>query len=179
MALHPEFPESPYAVLLPVGAGFRLRKEGWDVRNVTTIVGLRAYVAQSNILPEQTLERGLRRMYFGSDIPETVSVMGTPAFYRLRRVHSKRGRDLRAGADGAGRKDSLVVEVDIENTDKNLHALDIELHRLTRRFNREFKDLDALVRGHSETPGRPGFETHRPQDFAGLLAGFSAYQAKL
>jgi len=28
------------------------------VRNVTTIVGLRAYVAQSNILPEQTLGRG-------------------------------------------------------------------------------------------------------------------------
>ena len=27
-------------------------KEGWDVRNVTTIVGLRAYVAKSNILPE-------------------------------------------------------------------------------------------------------------------------------
>ena len=30
-------------------------KEGWDVRNVTTIVGLRAYSAKSNILPEQTL----------------------------------------------------------------------------------------------------------------------------
>jgi superfamily II DNA or RNA helicase len=42
-------------------------KEGWDVRNVTTIVGLRAYAAKSNILPEQTLGRGLRRMYFGSD----------------------------------------------------------------------------------------------------------------
>ena len=41
-------------------------KEGWDVRNVTTIVGLRAYAAKSNILPEQTLGRGLRRMYFGS-----------------------------------------------------------------------------------------------------------------
>jgi type III restriction enzyme len=49
-------------------------KEGWDVRNVTTIVGLRAYAAQSNILPEQTLGRGLRRMYFGTDIRETVSV---------------------------------------------------------------------------------------------------------
>ena len=30
-------------------------KEGWDVRNVTTIVGLRAYTSKSNILPEQTL----------------------------------------------------------------------------------------------------------------------------
>ncbi len=38
-------------------------KEGWDVRNVTTIVGLRSYSAKSNILPEQTLGRGLRRIY--------------------------------------------------------------------------------------------------------------------
>ena len=56
-------------------------KEGWDVKNVTTIVGLRAYAAASNILPEQTLGRGLRRMFFGQeDVEEYVSVVGTPAF---------------------------------------------------------------------------------------------------
>ena len=68
---------SPYKAIVSV----LMLKEGWDVRNVTTIVGLRAYVAKSNILPEQTLGRGLRRMYFGDDtVRETVSVMGTPAF---------------------------------------------------------------------------------------------------
>ena len=56
-------------------------KEGWDVKNVTTIVGLRAYTAKSNILPEQTLGRGLRRMYRGQpDVKEYVSVVGAPAF---------------------------------------------------------------------------------------------------
>ena len=54
-------------------------KEGWDVRNVTTIVGLRAYSAKSNILPEQTLGRGLRKMYPGGT-EEYVSVVGTNAF---------------------------------------------------------------------------------------------------
>ena len=68
--------KSPYKAIVSV----LVLKEGWDVRNVTTIVGLRAYVAKSNILPEQTLGRGLRRMYFGTDAQETVSVMGTPAF---------------------------------------------------------------------------------------------------
>lgn len=68
--------DSPYKAIVSV----LMLKEGWDVRNVTTIVGLRAYAAKSNILPEQTLGRGLRRMYFGSDARETVSVMGTPAF---------------------------------------------------------------------------------------------------
>ena len=55
-------------------------KEGWDVKNVTTVVGLRPFVAASNILPEQTLGRGLRRMYFGEDQTEELNVVGTPAF---------------------------------------------------------------------------------------------------
>jgi type III restriction enzyme len=55
--------ESPYKAIVSV----LMLKEGWDVRNVTTIVGLRAYVAKANILPEQTLGRGLRRMYFGTN----------------------------------------------------------------------------------------------------------------
>jgi type III restriction enzyme len=45
---------------------------------------------------------------------------------------------------GAQREESLIVEVDKENTDKNLDELDIELPKLSRRFSREFKDLEAL-----------------------------------
>jgi type III restriction enzyme len=133
---------SPYKAIVSV----LMLKEGWDVRNVTTIVGLRAYAAQSNILPEQTLGRGLRRMYFGSDIPETVSVMGTPAFMEFVESIQSEGVQLeyRPMGGSAQREDSLVVEVDAQNTEKNLDALDIELPRLTRRFNREYKDLGAL-----------------------------------
>ncbi|MDD2672086.1 MAG: DEAD/DEAH box helicase family protein, partial [Syntrophales bacterium] len=69
--------ESPFQVIVSV----MMLKEGWDVKNVTTIVGLRAYSAAANILPEQTLGRGLRRMFFGrEDVKEYVSVVGTPAF---------------------------------------------------------------------------------------------------
>ncbi len=68
--------KSPHKAIVSV----LMLKEGWDVRNVTTIVGLRAYAAKSNILPEQTLGRGLRMMYRGTGTQETVSVMGTPAF---------------------------------------------------------------------------------------------------
>ena len=69
--------ESPYKVIVSV----MMLKEGWDVKNVTTIVGLRPFASDSKILPEQTLGRGLRRMYFGrDDIEEYVSVVGTPAF---------------------------------------------------------------------------------------------------
>ena len=70
-------------------------KEGWDVKNVTTIVGLRPYASDSKILPEQTLGRGLRRMYFGrDDIDEYVSVIGTPAFMDFVESIQAEGVDL-------------------------------------------------------------------------------------
>ncbi len=119
-------------------------KEGWDVRNVTVICGLRAYAAKSNILPEQTLGRGLRRMYFGNDgVRETVSVMGTAAFMEFVESIQSEGVtfDRVPMGGGATREESLMVEVD---TAKNLDALDIPLPRLSRRYQREFKDLAAL-----------------------------------
>lgn len=139
---------SPFKAIVSV----LMLKEGWDVRNVTTIVGLRAYAAAANILPEQTLGRGLRRMYFGSDTPEAVSVMGTPAFMEFVESIQSEGVQLeyRPMGGGGGRDDSLVVEVDAQNKDKNLDVLDIELPRLSRRFNRQYKDLDAV------DPGRLG-----------------------
>lgn len=49
---------TPYACIVSV----LMLREGWDVRNVTTIVPLRPYSSKAEILPEQTLGRGLRRM---------------------------------------------------------------------------------------------------------------------
>lgn len=134
---------SPYKCIVSV----LMLKEGWDVRNVTVICGLRAYSSQANILPEQTLGRGLRRMYFGNDtVRETVSVMGTPAFMEFVESIQSEGVTFEHVPMGGGteRHDSLIVEVDTENKDKNLDALDIPLPKLARRFQREFKNLDAL-----------------------------------
>ncbi len=148
--------KSPYKAIVSV----LVLKEGWDVRNVTTIVGLRAYAAKSNILPEQTLGRGLRRMYFGTDIPETVSVMGTPAFMEFVESIQSEGVTFERVPMGAGtaRKDSLVVEVDAQNPDKDLDKLDIALPRLTRRYSRDFKGLDSLdasALGNPKLPLKP------------------------
>ena len=134
--------DSPFKAIVSV----LMLKEGWDVRNVTTIVGLRAYAAQSNILPEQTLGRGLRRMYFGTDVAETVSVMGTPAFMEFVESIQSEGVELERVPMGGGakREDSLVVEIDTGNPAKDVDALDIALPRLSRRFQREYKNLDAL-----------------------------------
>jgi type III restriction enzyme len=132
-------------------------KEGWDVRNVTTIVGLRAYVSKSNILPEQTLGRGLRRMYFGTDTEETVSVTGTPAFMEFVESIQTEGVELeyRPMGGGAQREESLIVEVDAQNDKKDIEALDIALPKLSRRFNREYKELDSLDPARLGNPKLP------------------------
>jgi type III restriction enzyme len=120
-------------------------KEGWDVKNVTTIVGLRAYAAKSNILPEQTLGRGLRRMYPG-DVEEYVSVIGTEAFMAFVESIQTEGVELerKAMGEGTGAKTPLVVEVDRDNPKKDLEALDIEIPVLSPRMFREYKNLADL-----------------------------------
>jgi type III restriction enzyme len=57
-------------------------REGWDVQSVTVIVGLRPYTAKANILPEQTVGRGLRLMFRDQGIAytERVDVIGNKKF---------------------------------------------------------------------------------------------------
>jgi type III restriction enzyme len=60
-------------------------REGWDVQNVTVIVGLRPFTSKANILPEQAIGRGLRRMFAGSNTgyTERVDVIGNPGFLKF------------------------------------------------------------------------------------------------
>lgn len=133
--------DNPYKAIVSV----LMLKEGWDVRNVTTIVGLRAYSSKSNILPEQTLGRGLRKMYTGG-IEEQVSVVGTNAFMDFVESIQTEGVELerKPMGSGTGAKTPLVIEVDNENTKKDIDALDIELPMLTPRVYREYKNLADL-----------------------------------
>jgi type III restriction enzyme len=85
-------------------------------------------------------------MYFGTDVSETVSVMGTPAFMDFVESIQSEGVTLEYKPMGAGakREESLIVEVDTQNEQKDLDALDIPIPRLSRRYSREFKNLEAL-----------------------------------
>ena len=146
--------DSPYKAVVSV----MMLKEGWDVRNVTTIVGLRAYSAQSKILPEQTLGRGLRKMYPGG-VEEYVSVIGTDAFMDFVESIQAEGVVLehKPMGDGTKPKTPLVVEVDAENENKDLEALDIEIPVMTPRIYREYKnlnDLDVKKQGHKRVSFR-------------------------
>lgn len=135
--------ESPYKAIVSV----MMLKEGWDVKNVTTIVGLRPFASDSKILPEQTLGRGLRRMYFGrDDIDEYVSVVGTPAFMDFVESIKGEGVIIEKRVMGKGTKpiSPMVIEVDKENKNKDIQKLDIEIPVMSARIQREYKNLGSL-----------------------------------
>ena len=135
-------PENNYKAIVSV----LMLKEGWDVKNVTTIVGLRPYSSKSNILPEQTLGRGLRRMYGNQNIEELVSVVGTDAFMEFVEKIKSEGVELDTRSMGAGTaaKAPVIIEIDEENTKKDTEKLDIDIPVLTPRIIREYKNLSEL-----------------------------------
>jgi type III restriction enzyme len=134
--------DSPYKAIVSV----LMLKEGWDVRNVTTIVGLRPFGSESKILPEQTLGRGLRRMYRDSNVSEYVSVVGTDAFMDFVESIRNEGVELEHRKMGQGGTPAapIVIEIDRENLKKDIEKLDIEIPVLTPRIYREYKNLSEL-----------------------------------
>lgn len=56
-------------------------REGWDVKNVSIVLGLRPFTSKANILPEQSIGRGLRLMRdLGPDYTQILEIIGTDKF---------------------------------------------------------------------------------------------------
>ena len=67
-------------------------REGWDVRNVSVILGLRPFTAKARILPEQAIGRGLRLMRkVPRDNNQVLELIGTNEFEKLIRELEKEG----------------------------------------------------------------------------------------
>lgn len=130
--------DSPYSAIVSV----LMLREGWDVRNVSVIVPLRALTAKNRILPEQTLGRGLRRMTPpGSGVEETVVVIEHEAF-----------RDLWDAAlddpeyDGIERRpaDETAPAVAVIAVEPERLEFDISIPLLPRLLHRQGNGLSAL-----------------------------------
>jgi type III restriction enzyme len=101
-------------------------REGWDVRNVTTIIPLRPYSTKSGILPEQTLGRGLRRMFPLGDTPEMVTVVHHPAFRKLYEEElAQEGLDIAVLPVRETLKQTVTIFVDHAN--KPVKDLELEI----------------------------------------------------
>lgn len=98
-------------------------REGWDVQNVTVVVGLRPYTAKSNILPEQTIGRGLRLMFRGmaSDYVERLDVIGNRAFISfVEDLERDEGTKFGTFQVGKDKLEIVTIMVDPEKADKDI-----------------------------------------------------------
>jgi len=122
-------------------------REGWDVRNVSVVLGLRPFSAKSKILPEQGIGRGLRLMRgVGPDYIQILEIIGTDKFEEF-------VKELEVEGVGVGitrEPPSLGVHI---YPMKVKEKYDIVIPVLTPTHTREFKELsDRLLNGLPANP---------------------------
>lgn len=128
--------DSPYVAIVSV----LMLREGWDVRNVSVIVPLRALSSRNAILPEQTLGRGLRRMTPPGTADETVVVIEHEAFRQLwDRALDDEGLEIERKQVDQVTPQAQVIAVEPERL-----AYDIAIPALPRQLTRHAGGLASL-----------------------------------
>jgi len=127
-------PGNPVKIIVSV----LMLREGWDVRNVTVILGLRPFTAQAAILPEQSVGRGLRIMPgIGPDRRQTLEVIGTQKFEEFVRELEHEG----VGIETVGDPPPLPVKI-YPVQDKADY--DIAIPLTLPRYRHSYRDLGKL-----------------------------------
>lgn len=98
-------------------------REGWDVQNVTVIVGLRPYSSKAAILPEQTIGRGLRLMFRGegNSYVERVDVIGNKKFIEfVDQLEKEEDIELETFQIGKDKLTVITIQPDAAKMDKDV-----------------------------------------------------------
>ncbi len=134
--------DNPYEVIVST----MMLNEGWDVRNVNVIVGLRSYTSKRNVLPEQVIGRGLRKMFptENADVNQSVNILeviGPPGLMQIIEELEKEENMTFGTVNVENRITMTTIYVDMDKISK-----DIEIPILSPRIIvREFKiDDDTL-----------------------------------
>jgi type III restriction enzyme len=111
-------------------------REGWDVQNVTIVLGLRAF--DSAILPEQAIGRGLRLMRdISPDRTQTLEVIGNEKFEKIVKMLELEG----VGVNTTKTPPPLPVTIAPER--KRLQY-DIEIPATDFSYSRAYKNLSGI-----------------------------------
>jgi len=133
-------------------------REGWDVQSVTVVVGLRPYTSKANILPEQTIGRGLRLMFRGKPgdptFQERVDVIGNRAFIAFVE-QLEHDEDMEFETVDLDKERVVIVKV---YPDPEKMAYDIAMPVLSPILTRKRtlrEEIEALDVGKFRTPKLP------------------------
>lgn len=134
--------DNPYEVIVST----MMLNEGWDVRNVNVIVGLRSYTSERNVLPEQVIGRGLRKMFpdQNADVKQSVNVLeviGPPGLMQIIEELEKEENMTFGTVNIGSQLNMTTIYIDMDKISK-----DMEIPLLTQRvIIREFQiDEDIL-----------------------------------
>jgi type III restriction enzyme len=138
-------PDNPYSAIVSV----LMLREGWDVRNVVVVVPLRSYSAKAKILPEQTLGRGLRRMWpEDQELKEELIVIEHPQFHDLiAEALAEQGVEIEFTSIEDAYTPPIIIQVE-----KDKEKFDIEVPMLSGGLTHSVKGIERL--SASALPGR-------------------------
>jgi len=141
----PDTEKNPYEAIVST----LMLNEGWDVRNVNVIVGLRSYTSKRKVLPEQVIGRGLRKMFPEEDanIKQSVNVLeviGPPGLIDiLEELEAQEGIKF-AEFDTGKPLNLTTIFVDENKLDKDIEIPILNPRILIREFYLDEVEIDNL-----------------------------------
>jgi len=141
----PDPRKNPYEAIVST----MMLNEGWDVRNVNVIVGLRSYTSQRKVLPEQVIGRGLRKMFPEEDanIEKSINVLeviGPPGLMNvLEDLESQEG--IKFGDFDTDTLINLItIFVDENKMDKDIEIPILSPRIIIREFQLDEVEIDKM-----------------------------------
>lgn len=119
-------------------------REGWDVNNVTVVAGLRAYSSRANILPEQAIGRGLRKMFRNlGNYRENVDIIGNDNFMQIVNDLEKQEGITLDSFDYGKKKTGLKIQT-IHVLEDRIEDFDIAIPSISPRIERK-KEVRQII----------------------------------
>jgi len=147
----PESPEIKEAFPEGIGAivSVMMLNEGWDVRNVNVIVGIRSYASKRKVLPEQVIGRGLRKMFpdEGANTERGINaleVIGPPGLIEILEDLEKQEGVTFAEFDTEKELNLTTIFVDENKIDKDIEIPILTPMIIIRQFSLEGIDVDSI-----------------------------------
>jgi type III restriction enzyme len=177
-------PDSKIKVIVSV----LMLREGWDVQNVSIVLGLRAF--DSPILPEQTIGRGLRLMRdISPDRTQTLEVIGNDNFEKIVKQLEMEGVGINTTNTPpplpqtiAPEKRRLMYDITIPDTDfsysrayKNLSRIDGKLFPSLFDSNKLSEERKTLLRMEVMNLGIEVHQTEIESEYIELGRDLVAY----
>jgi len=138
--------KNPYEAIVST----MMLNEGWDVRNVNVIVGLRSFTSKRRVLPEQVIGRGLRKMFpeEGANPDKsinTLDVIGPPGLIDILEDLEKQ-EGIKFGEFDTGKPPHLTtIFIDENKLDKDIEIPILSPRILIREFSLDETEIEKLT----------------------------------